>query len=340
MTYTGEGESSVSGGAGIRGHDHALGEGAMDTRLWASAGLNAAITVAEVLGGVASGSVSLLSDAAHNASDVMAVGLALWARRLGRRPPTTRHTYGFRRAEVVAALANAVTLIVVTALIAREAVQRLLHPEPVARGLMLAVALGAFVANVASVFLLRRHREEDVNVRSAFLHMAQDALASLAVVVAALLAGTAAGPWVDPAAAILIGLVVLRSAIALVWETVSTLLEGAPAGVDVNELAASVGRAFGDGRLHHVHVWQAGPGQLLLTGHVTVGAEESANTVEVLLTEIKAVLHARWGVSHATLEPEVTACEANGLLGSWEAPAAAPTVARTRDPGNARGTGD
>ena len=102
------------------------GDGAMDARLWASAGLNAAITAAEVVGGLASGSVSLLSDAAHNASDVMAVVLALWARRLGRRPPTARHTYGFRRAEVMAALANAVTLIVVTALIAREAVQRLL----------------------------------------------------------------------------------------------------------------------------------------------------------------------------------------------------------------------
>jgi cobalt-zinc-cadmium efflux system protein len=304
-----------------RSHDdHALAEGAMDTRLWASAGLNAAITVAEVLGGIASGSVSLLSDAAHNASDVMAVVLALWARRLGRRPATARHTYGFRRAEVVAALANAVTLIVVTALIAREAVGRLLHPEPVARGVMLAVALGAFVANVASVFLLRRHREEDVNVRSAFLHMAQDALASLAVVVAALLAGTAVGPWVDPAAAILVGLVVLRSAVSLVWETVSTLLEGAPAGVDVEELAASVAKAFGEGRLHHVHVWQAGPGQLLLTGHVTVDAEESAKAVESLLTEIKTLLHEKWGVSHATLEPEVTECETNGLLGSWDEP--------------------
>jgi cobalt-zinc-cadmium efflux system protein len=292
----------------------------MDARLWTSAGLNAAITVAEVLGGLASGSVSLLSDAAHNASDVMAVVLALWARRLGRRPPTVRHTYGFRRAEVMAALANAVTLIVVTALIGREALQRILHPEPVAQGVMLAVALLAFAGNVASVFLLRRHDENDVNVKSAFLHMAQDALASLAVVVAALLAKTAAGPWVDPAAALLVGLVVLKSAVSLVWETVSTLLEGAPAGVDVEELAASVAETFGEGRLHHVHLWQAGPGQLLLTGHVTVGAEESVTAVQSLLGEMKAFLHERWNVSHATLEPEVTACEAPGLLGSWKTP--------------------
>lgn len=312
--------------AASHGHDHGPAEGAMDARLWASAGLNVAITAAEVVGGLASGSVSLLSDAAHNASDVVAVVLALWARRLGRRPPTARHTYGFRRAEVMAALANAVALIVVSALIAREAVQRLLHPEPVARGVMLAVALVAFVANVGSVLLLRRHREDDVNVRSAFLHMAQDALASLAVVAAALLANTAVGPWVDPAAAILIGLVVLRSAFGLVWETVSTLLEGAPASVDVEEMAESVARRFGEGRLHHVHVWQAGPGQLLLTGHVTVDAAESAPSIQRMLGEIKELLAERWGVSHSTLEPEVTACEANGLLGSWKEPLAAPAA--------------
>ena len=325
MSLASGGESRAVRTAASHGHDHGPGDGAMDARLWASAGLNTAITAAEVVGGLASGSVSLLSDAAHNASDVMAVVLALWARRLGRRPATARHTYGFRRAEVMAALANAVTLIVVSALIAREAVQRLFHPEPVARGVMLAVALVAFAANVGSVFLLRRHDEDDVNVKSAFLHMAQDALASLAVVVAALLANTAVGPWVDPAAAILVGIVVLRSAVALVWETVSTLLEGAPAGLDVEELAASVATAFGEGRLHHVHVWQAGPGQLLLTGHVTVDGAENAASVQKRLGEIKTFLHERWDVSHATLEPEATPCETNGLLGSWEgAPAPAP----------------
>ena len=118
---------------------------------------------------------------------------------------------------MLAALANAVTLIAITALIAREAVVRLLHPEPVAQGLMLAVALVALVANVASVLLLRRHDEDDVNVRSAFLRMAQDALASLAVVIAALLAHTAAGPYIDPAAAMLVGVAVFRSAWSLVW---------------------------------------------------------------------------------------------------------------------------
>ena len=256
--------------------------GAMDIRLWASAALNMAITLAEFFGGLFSGSLALLSDAAHNLSDVAAVVLALWARRFSRRPPTTRHTYGFKRAEVLAALLNAVVLIGITVLIAREAVVRLLDPEPVKQGLMLAVALVALIANVGSVLLLRRHDEEDVNVRSAFLHMAQDALASLAVVIAALLAHTRVGPYVDPAAAILVGLAVLRSALALVWETVSMLMEGAPAGAGPEEIAGGVAARFPGVKLHHVHVWQNGPGQRLLTAHVVLKQDMAASEAEKL----------------------------------------------------------
>lgn len=301
----------------LHGHG-AAPENTMERRLWASAALNVAITLAELVGGLLSGSLALMSDAAHNFSDVVAVGLALWARRIGRRPPTTRHTYGFKRAEIIAALANAVALIAVSVVIAREALVRLLHPTAVAQGLMLIVALVAFVANIGSVLLLRRHDADDVNVRSAFLHMAQDALASLAVVAAALLAHTAVGPWVDPAAALIVVFSVLRSGLALVWETLSTLLEGAPAGVDVQALQDAVGEAFPEVALHHLHLWQNGPGQRLLTAHVTVGEHLDARAIETLFSGIKAVLRERWEITHATLEPEVTGCGENALLGQWE----------------------
>ncbi len=223
------------------GHGHGpVTDGAMDDRLWASLGLNVVITAAEVVGGLMAGSLALLSDAAHNLSDEAALGVAVGARRLGRRPPTPRHTYGLKRAEVIAALTNAVTLVAVTALIAREAIVRLQHPARVEQGLMLAVALVALGANVGSVLLLRRHDEHDVNVRSAFLHLAQDALASLAVGVAALLAGTRLGPYVDPAAALLVGATVLRGALSLVWKTIGTLLESSPTGVDLEALLATL----------------------------------------------------------------------------------------------------
>jgi cobalt-zinc-cadmium efflux system protein len=143
-------------------HESIASDGALDKRLWATAVLNMAITLAEFIGGLLSGSLALLSDAAHNLSDVVAIVVAALARRLGRRPPTVRHTYGLKRVEVVAALVNAVTLIAVTVLIAREAVVRLLHPEPVAQGIMLVLGLVALGVNVGSVLLLRRHEKNDV----------------------------------------------------------------------------------------------------------------------------------------------------------------------------------
>ena len=260
------------------------GDDRLELRLWASAALNGAITLAEFLGGIFSGSLALLSDAAHNLGDVAAVVLALWARRFGRRPPTERHTYGFRRAEVLAALANAVAL----------------------------------VANLGSVLLLRRHDRDDVNVRGAYLHMSQDALASLAVVVAALLARTRVGAWVDPAAALVVGAAVLRSALSLAWETLSTLLEGAPVDADLAAMAADVRRAFPAAAIHHVHLWQNGPGQRLLTAHVTLEGNPDGAAIEVTFAGIKDLLRENWAVTHATLEPEVEGCGETALLGRWE----------------------
>ena len=299
-------------------HESFTSHGALDGRLWASAALNAAITLAEFVGGILSGSLALLSDAAHNLSDVVAIVLALMARRLGRRPPTIRHTYGLKRVEVVAALVNAVTLIAVTVLIAHQAVLRLLHPEPVAQGIMLVVALVALGANVSSALLLHQHDKGDVNVRGAFLHMAQDSVASLTVVVAALLARTGVGPYLDSVAALLVGLVVLRSALSLAWQTLSTILEGVPGDVDIVDLADRVHRAFAPACLHHIHVWELGPSQRLLTAHVTVGQDMSGLAIESFLSRLKAFLQEQWEINHATIEPEVAACTEPELLGRWD----------------------
>ena len=291
--------------------DHGSGRAPGDTldrRLWLSAGLNVAITLAELIGGLLSGSLALLSDAVHNLSDVSTLGITIWTRRLGRRPASPRYTYGLRRAEVLAALANAVVLIVVSALIGWKALGRLLSPSPVSQGIMLSVALVAFGANLASALLLERHSDEDVNVRSAFLHLAQDALASLAVVIAALLAGTRFGPYVDPAAALVVSFAVLRSVLSLLWETVSTLLEASPADVDVEVIARRVEERFATTKIHHIHLWEVGPGQRVLTAHVGVAPEMDGLAIEALFRSIKGLLQEEWGVTHSTLEPEVEGC--------------------------------
>jgi cation diffusion facilitator family transporter len=158
----------------------------------------------------------------------------------------------------------------------------------------------------------------DVNVRSAFLHLAQDALASLAVVVAALLARTSVGSYVDPAAALLVGSLVLRTALSLVWETVRTLLEASPENLDLEALVAQVAERFTPARLHHVHLWEIAPGQRVLTAHVDLGQEMDGQSIEALFCRIKTVLDAEWGVAHVTLEPEVAGCGDSQLLGRWD----------------------
>lgn len=298
-------------------HHHDMEYVDLDRRLWVSAALNLSIALVELIGGLMAGSLALLADAAHNMADVGSLGLAIFARKVGRRAPTARHTYGLKRAEVLAALLNAAALIAISVLIAREAVSRFFHPEPLHVPVMLIAAVVAFAANVASVLLLRTHSKEDINVRSAFLHLAQDALASLAVVAAALLARTAVGRYVDPAAALLIGIVVLRSAVSIVWESLHTLLEAAPAGLDVEKLAVDVAAKFPGIQLHHVHVWEVGPGQSVLTAHMKLGVTALLEA-EALADDVRHFLHEKWDIEHATLECEANGCGREGLLGEWK----------------------
>ncbi len=299
------------------GHQHQTGHArSLDRRLWISAVLNLGITLVEFAGGLWAGSLALLADAAHNLADVGALGLAIIARSLGRRPPTVRHTYGLKRAEVIAALINAAVLIAISALLAREAVSRFLHPEPVVASVMVVAAAFALVGNVISVLLLHSHRAEDINVRSAFLHLAQDALASLLVLVAALFARTAAGPYLDPIAAVLIAVVVLRSAVLIVMESLNTLLEGTPAGLHVEDVVRVVSEQVPEVQLHHVHIWELGPGQLALTAHMKVGTMSLAGA-ESVTARVRKVLEREWGVTHVTLEAETAGCGHEGVLGDW-----------------------
>ncbi len=281
---------------------------ALDRRLWWSALLNAGITVGELAGGLRSGSLALLADALHNLSDVAALLLTIGARRLGRRPASARYTYGLKRAEVFAALLNAAALLVISVFIAVEALRRFREPSAPQMGLMLAVAGAALLGNGISVLLLRGHHgAHDLNVRSAFLHLVQDALASLVVIVAALFANTAAGPYLDPVASLVICGFVLRSAFEIVHEAVGLLAERVPRGLDVEELGGDVAHRFAPARLHHVHVWEVGPGQRVLTAHVVVPPISVAEA-EGLCATIRRHLHERWGIEHATLEPEVNGC--------------------------------
>jgi len=282
-------------------------EVSLDRRLVFSVGLNVVIVIVEVAGGIISGSISLLSDAMHNLSDVAALAIALAARVLGRQPPSDKHSYGLARLEVLAALANSAMILVVSTLICREAVQRLAQPEHVRGGLMLVVALVGLGANLGSVLLLKGHSPSDLNMRSAFLHLLQDALSSVIVVIAAALSSLRYGPYLDPAASILVIALILRSSWGLLRDTARILLEGTPPGIDLPALQQDICRTFPVRDLHHVHVWELKSGTWIMTAHARLG-EVSLVEAERLLGQIREHLRMRWSIAHATLEAEATTC--------------------------------
>ena len=290
------------------------GRSEVDGKLAISIGLNAIIVVAEVAGGLFSGSLALLSDAMHNASDVVALMLALAARIAGRRPPSPRHTYGLARLEVLTALVNGAVLLVIATLISREAIGRILHPVAIHdAGVMFWVALVGLVANLASVLLLRRHAHDDLNLRGAFLHLAQDTLSSVAVVLVPLFSWWHYGAYLDPLVSILVLLFVLRGGWQIVSEALRILLEGAPPDLDMDALQRDIQDQFPIRDLHHIHVWELNSGVRLLTAHVWVD-DMPLGDLESLLTRIRARLDTRWAIAHATIEPEIEGCGSNALL--------------------------
>jgi cobalt-zinc-cadmium efflux system protein len=298
-------------------HSHTQGTDALDRRLWICLAVNTSVTAVELGAGLAAGSVALLADAVHNLADAAALGVTILARALGRRTPTVRYTYGLRRAEILAALVNALVLIAIAVLIGREAIGRLFHPSVVERPLMVGAALFALIANSTCVLLLKDHENADINVRSAFLHLLQDAFASLAVIAAALLAPTAIGLYLDPIAAVLIGVLVLGGAGRIVREALRTLLEGSPPNLDIHKMVASVEDRFPSVQLHHVHVWEIGPGQRVLTAHIRTGHDRLEHA-ERIAASIRKYLRSTWDVGHVTLQVETTGCGSSDVVGTWE----------------------
>ena len=256
--------------------------------------------VAEVLGGLVSGSLALLADAGHMLTDVASLVLAWFALRLSRRPASWRRTYGFGRFSVLAAFVNGLSLFVIAAWICYEAFERLSEPSEVLGGVMLWVALAGLVVNVLAFWVLTRSGGENLNVRAAALHVAGDLLGSLAALVAALVIIWTGWTPIDPILSVFVALIILRSAWKVVQESGHILLEGAPAGFDAREVAADLTEAVpGLVRVHHLHAWSITEERPMATleADVAPGADQ-----QVVRGAIKARLSERHGVGHATVE--------------------------------------
>jgi len=288
-------------------HDHAHGHDLRASparRLAVALALTGAFMLVEVVAGVFTRSLALLSDAGHMVTDAAALALALWAQRVAQRAPTARRTYGFRRAETLAACANGVALGVTTVWIMVEAARRWQHPPDVRGGWMLAVATAGLGVNLLSAWVLSRGGGHGANTRAALAHVMADAAGS----VAAMLAGASQVLWgwrrADPVLSVVIAVFILGSAWRLVRHAVDVLMEGAPVGVDVARVEAVVRGTPGVAGLHDLHVWTVAEGFPAVTVHVVL--DGSAHGVEVA-REVAARLSRELSLEHVTVQPEAPA---------------------------------
>lgn len=289
------------------GHRHGHGAGADSEKrvLWAFL-LTAGFMGAEVVGGLISGSLALLADAAHMLTDAAALALAWFAFRIARRPADPKRSYGYHRGQVLAAFTNGAVLIAIVFWIFVEAIQRLREPVPVQGGTMLAVAVLGLLVNVVAFFILHGGDRRNLNLRGAAAHVMGDLLGSAAAVIGALVILRTGWTPIDPLLSLLVGLLVLRSAWLVVRESAHILLEGTPAEIDPKGLRQALLAEVPDLRdVHHIHAWSLTPERPLLTLHARIG---QAADPQATLERIKQVLSKRYGIDHSTVQIERGPC--------------------------------
>lgn len=293
-------------GHGHHGHGHHDHSADNQRRVGWAFVLTATFLVAEVIGGILSGSLALLADAGHMLADAFALGLSFVAFHAARRPASGRHSYGWMRAQVLAAFVNGAALVGISAWIAIEAVQRLFAPVPVLAGPMLAVAVAGLAVNAVCFAILHGGDRANINIRGAALHVLGDLLGSVAAIAAA--AGILWTGWMplDPLLSLLVTMLILRSAWALVARSTHILMEGAPEDMDVAELRRDLCAAVpGVIDIHHVHLWMLTPEHPLITLHAQV---DGTRDDQAVLRDLHAALARLFDLPHATIQIERGAC--------------------------------
>jgi cobalt-zinc-cadmium efflux system protein len=280
-------------------HSHETARDKNKRVLGVTLALTASFTVAEVVGGLLTGSLALLADAGHMLSDNLSLGAALFAAWLAGRPETPERSFGYKRAEILAALANGVTLVAISIWIFVEAFSRLREPPEILGGPVLAIALLGLLVNAAGVIVLSRTAGERRNVEGALRHVIADALGSLGTIAAGLIIVFTGWRYADPLASVAIATLILASSWALLRDSTNILLEAAPRGIDAEEVGRKMAGAEGVVEVHDLHVWTITSGFPALSAHVLVGRSEDCHARR---RELEDLLAEDYGISHTTLQ--------------------------------------
>jgi cobalt-zinc-cadmium efflux system protein len=296
------------------GHHHHTHKDLKGRNLFIAIFLNSLITISQVIGGIISGSLSLLSDALHNFSDVLSLLVSYIATVLSRKEASVHRTFGYKRAEIIAAFVNSATLIVVAVFLIIEAVQRFFDPREIASNLVIWLSLLGILANGFSVLLLRKDARQNMNMRSAYLHLLTDMMASVAVLTGGLIMKYYAFYWVDPALTILIALYLVYMGYDLLRDSTRVLMLFTPNSIEVQQIVECIGSIEPIENVHHVHIWQLNEDEVHLEAHVDFREDISLSEFDRILERIESEVQLQFGIRHINIQPEFGKCDSKKVI--------------------------
>lgn len=294
-------------------HSHHHSEKNTGIRLIITMCLNFIITIAEIVGGILSGSLSLISDALHNFSDGISVIISYIAIKLKQKERSYKHTFGLKRAEILAAVINSVTLILIAGYLFYESIGRLINPQEIDSSIMIIVAVIGLFPNILGAFLLKKDAENSLNIRSSYMHLVSDSIASVAVILGGLAIYFWEIYWVDPVLTIMIGLYIIKESYEIMMDSVHVLMEGAPEGIDPNEINQVVAGFERIQNIHHMHLWSVGENDIHLEAHIDVD-DMLVSETDLLRTNIETALREKFNIRHITLQFECNVCKNTDLI--------------------------
>jgi cobalt-zinc-cadmium efflux system protein len=286
------------------GHDHAHHHEVKGKNLLFSIVLNIVITVAQIIGGVLSGSLALISDALHNFSDVLSLVFSYIANVLSKKKASLNQTFGYKRAEIIAAFVNAITLIIVAIYLIFEASQRFFHPEVIKSNLVIWMSLLGIVANGLSALMLKKDADHNLNMKSAYIHLFTDMMASVAVLVGGILMKYYQIYWIDSVLTFAIAIYLIYIGYDLLIDSTRILMLFTPSNIDIEKIIDEVHQISGVNKLHHIHVWHLNEHELHLEAHLDCAEDIKMSEFNDLLHEIEQVLLDKFHINHINIQPE------------------------------------
>ncbi len=296
------------------GHHHHSHKDLKGRNLFISILLNSLITISQVIGGFLSGSLSLLSDALHNFSDVLSLSVSYIATVLSRKEASVHRTFGYKRAETIAAFVNSATLLVVAVFLVIEAIKRFLEPQEIGTTLVIWLSVLGILANGFSVLLIRKDANHNMNMRSAYLHLITDMMASVAVLAGGLVMKYFAFYWVDPLLTIIIALYLIYMGYDLLKDSTRVLMLFTPNTIEVQHIVDRISKIKPIENVHHVHIWQLNEDEVHLEAHVDFHEDISLSEFDRVLEKIEAEVREHFGISHINIQPEFGKCDSKTVI--------------------------